>query len=110
MLHTANRTNSEGAVYGRIANAIRFLAENYATQPSLDEAARMAGLSPFHFQREFSRLVGVSPKSFVAHLTLERAKTSLANGESVMAAAFDAGLSGPSRLHDLCLKIEAMTP
>lgn len=111
MLQSANITASEdGTTYGRIARAIRFLAENYADQPSLDEAARVAGLSPFHFQREFSRLAGVSPKSFVAHLTLERAKTSLAKGESVLNAALDAGLSGPSRLHDLCLKIEAMTP
>ncbi|HXD52747.1 MAG TPA: methylated-DNA--[protein]-cysteine S-methyltransferase [Burkholderiales bacterium] len=111
MLQSANiRTSDSEAAYGRVAGAIRFLAENYAKQPSLEEAARVAGLSPFHFQREFSRLAGVSPKSFVAHLTLERAKTSLASGETVLAAAFDAGLSGPSRLHDLCLKIEAMTP
>ena len=111
MLQSANIAVSEqGPAFAHIARAIRFLAENYAEQPSLDEAARVAGFSPFHFQREFSRLAGVSPKSFVAHLTLERAKASLVNGESVMAAALDAGLSGPSRLHDLCLKIEAMTP
>src|SRR5215471_18770769 len=95
--HTTNRS--------RIARAISFLAQNYLRQPSLDDAARAAGLSPFHFQREFTRLAGVSPKAFVSHLTLEHAKSSLAGGESVMAAAFDAGLSGPSRLHDLCLKI-----
>src|SRR5215470_15010338 len=111
MSQSANIMVSEtGAAYSRVARAIRFLAENYAKQPSLEEAARVAGLSPFHFQREFSRLAGVSPKSFVAHLTLERAKASLAKGESVLNAALDAGLSGPSRLHDLCLKIEAMTP
>jgi AraC family transcriptional regulator of adaptative response/methylated-DNA-[protein]-cysteine methyltransferase len=94
----------------RIARAIAYLAEEFASQPSLDEAARVAGISPFHFQREFSKWAGVSPKSFVAHLTLEHAKAQLANGASVLEAALDSGLSGPSRLHDLCLKVETMTP
>jgi AraC family transcriptional regulator of adaptative response/methylated-DNA-[protein]-cysteine methyltransferase len=96
--------------YRRIACAIRFLAEHYDTQPRLDTAARVAGLSPFHFQRLFTRYAGVSPKAFVGHLTLERAKAALAEGTSVFDAALTAGLSGPSRLHDLCLKVEAMTP
>jgi len=94
----------------RIARAIHFLAENYLDQPDLAEAAKMAALSPSHFQREFSRLAGVSPKSFVAALTLEHAKTMLDKGASVFDAALDAGLSGPSRLYDLALKVEAMTP
>jgi AraC family transcriptional regulator of adaptative response/methylated-DNA-[protein]-cysteine methyltransferase len=111
MMTTANNLALEAdAGLGRVARAIRYLSENYAAQPSLDEAAAVAGLSPFHFQRAFSRAVGVSPKSFVAHLTLEHAKRALDTGESVLGAALDAGLSGPSRLHDLCLKIEAMTP
>jgi len=100
----------KSANYAAIARAIRYLAENFASQPSLEEAARAAQLSLYHFQREFTRLAGVSPKSFVGHLTLERAKTGLAHGASVLDAALDAGLSGPSRLHDLCLKVEAMTP
>ena len=98
------------ANYARIARAIGYLAQHFADQPSLEEAASVAGLSPFHFQREFSRLAGVSPKAFVAHLTLERAKQALEQGDSVLGAALDAGLSGSSRLHDLCLKVEAMTP
>jgi AraC family transcriptional regulator of adaptative response/methylated-DNA-[protein]-cysteine methyltransferase len=96
--------------YARIARAIEYLSENYASQPSLEEAARVACLSPFHFQREFSELAGISPKSFVAALTLDEAKTRLGKGARVLDAALDAGLSGPSRLHDLCIKIEAMTP
>ncbi len=99
-----------GPDYRRMARAIRFLAEHYRDQPRLEEAAASAGLSPFHFQRLFTRYVGVSPKSFVGHLTLEQAKSDLAAGASVLDAALDAGLSGPSRLHDLALKIEAMTP
>ena len=99
-----------GTDYRRMGRAIRFLSEHYLEQPSLDEAASAAGLSPFHFQRVFTRYVGVSPKAFVGHLTLDHAKNELAKGASVLEAALDSGLSGPSRLHDLCLKVEAMTP
>jgi AraC family transcriptional regulator, regulatory protein of adaptative response / methylated-DNA-[protein]-cysteine methyltransferase len=99
-----------GQAYRSMGRAIRYLSENYASQPSLDAAAEATGLSPFHFQRLFTRYVGVSPKSFVGHLTLGRAKAELAAGASVLSAALESGLSGPSRLHDLCLKIEAMTP
>jgi len=98
------------ANFEKIARAIRYLAEHHEEQPDLEEAARVACLSPFHFQREFTRLAGVSPKSFVGHLTLEHAKDLLKNGASVLDAAYGAGLSAPSRLHDLCLKVEAMTP
>jgi AraC family transcriptional regulator of adaptative response/methylated-DNA-[protein]-cysteine methyltransferase len=99
-----------GPDWKRMGRAIRYLTENYLSQPSLDDAAAQVGLSPFHFQRLFTRYVGVSPKSFVGHLTLDHAKQELAGGASVLGAALDSGLSGSSRLHDLCLKIEAMTP
>jgi AraC family transcriptional regulator of adaptative response/methylated-DNA-[protein]-cysteine methyltransferase len=94
----------------RMGRAIRYLTERYTEQPRLEDAADAVGLSPFHFQRLFTRYVGVSPKSFIGHLTLEHAKRELANGASVLDAAIDSGLSGSSRLHDLSLKIEAMTP
>ena len=109
MLQTATASVPD-TNYARIARAIAYLADRYADQPDLNDAARAAGLSPYHFQREFSRLAGVSPKSFVAHLTLERAKAALAKGETVLRSAVEVGLSGPSRLHDLFLKVEAMTP
>lgn len=101
---------AETPAFRKIARAIRFLAEHYREQPRLEKAAAVAGLSPYHFQRLFVRHVGVSPKAFVAHLTLNHAKSGLQKGASVLDAALDAGLSGPSRLYDLCLKIEAMTP
>lgn len=99
-----------GPDWKRMGRAIRFLSEHYLEQPRLEDAAEAVGLSPFHFQRLFTRYVGVSPKNFVGHLTLDHARQELAGGQSVLGAALDAGLSGPSRLHDLCLKIEAMTP
>jgi AraC family transcriptional regulator, regulatory protein of adaptative response / methylated-DNA-[protein]-cysteine methyltransferase len=98
------------ANWRRMGRAIRFLSANYLEQPTLEDAAAAVGLSPFHFQRLFTRYVGVSPKNFVGHLTLDHAKGDLAEGRSLLDTALDAGLSGPSRLHDLCLKIEAMTP
>lgn len=104
------RVENSDAIFDRIAQALLYLAANFRRQPSLDDASHIAGLSPFHFQREFTRLAGVSPKNFVAHLTLERAKRALLEGSTVLDAAFDAGLSGASRLHDLVLKVEAMTP
>src|SRR5271154_5605248 len=111
MTEMPNQTAFEnGTDFRRMARAIRFLTERYVDQPSLDDAAGAAGLSPFHFQRLFTRYVGVSPKNFVGHLTLGHAKSALATGASVLDAALDSGLSGPSRLHDLCLKVEAMTP
>src|SRR5215469_2417136 len=94
----------------RIGRAIHFLTERYTEQPRLEDAADAVGLSPFHFQRLFSRYVGVSPKTFVGHLTFDQARADLREGKSLLETAFDAGLSGPSRLHDLSLKIEAMTP
>jgi AraC family transcriptional regulator, regulatory protein of adaptative response / methylated-DNA-[protein]-cysteine methyltransferase len=113
--HVAPMTNvlsfdENDANWRRMGRAIRFLSANYLDQPRLEDAADAVGLSPFHFQRLFTRYVGVSPKHFVGHLTLGHAKESLAGGKSLLETAFDAGLSGPSRLHDLCLKIEAMTP
>jgi AraC family transcriptional regulator of adaptative response/methylated-DNA-[protein]-cysteine methyltransferase len=99
-----------GSHHRRIARAIRFLSDNYLEQPRLEDAAAAAALSPYHFQRLFTRYVGISPKAFVGSLTLDHAKSELQRGASVLDAALDAGLSGPSRLHDLCLKIEAMTP
>jgi AraC family transcriptional regulator of adaptative response/methylated-DNA-[protein]-cysteine methyltransferase len=98
------------ANWRRMGRAIRYLSAHYLDQPSLEDAAAAVNLSPFHFQRLFTRYVGVSPKNFVGHLTLDHAKSDLAQGKSLLETSLDAGLSGPSRLHDLCLKIEAMTP
>ncbi len=99
-----------GQAYTRIADALEYLATHFEEQPSLDDVASRAGLSRYHFQRLFTEHVGISPKKFTQHLTLNRAKESLASEASLLDAAFDAGLSGPGRLHDLFVTHEAMTP
>jgi AraC family transcriptional regulator of adaptative response/methylated-DNA-[protein]-cysteine methyltransferase len=96
--------------YERIARVIRYLDEHHTLQPGLDELAETAELSPFHFHRLFSTWAGVTPKDFLQCLTLEHAKALLRDGQSVLTAALDAGLSGPGRLHDLCVSLEAMSP
>ncbi|MGH9364787.1 MAG: methylated-DNA--[protein]-cysteine S-methyltransferase, partial [Thermoanaerobaculia bacterium] len=96
--------------YERIAHVIRHLDEHHTLQPGLDELAKIAGLSPFHFHRLFSAWAGVTPKDFLRCLTLEHAKALLHQGQSVLTSALDAGLSGPGRLHDLCVSLEAVSP
>ena len=93
-----------------IAAAIRHLVENWQDQPALGELAEVAGMSPFHFQRLFTQWAGISPKRFLQFLTLDNAKRLLAENRSVLDVALDVGLSGPSRLHDLFVACEAMTP
>jgi AraC family transcriptional regulator, regulatory protein of adaptative response / methylated-DNA-[protein]-cysteine methyltransferase len=96
--------------YERVASVIRFLDRHHTDQPDLNALASAAGLSPFHFHRLFSTWAGVTPKDFLQCLTLEHVKQLLRAGENVFDAAIDAGLSGPSRLHDLCVTLEAASP
>ena len=100
----------KAADYARIAVALGWLADRWRDRPSLEESAQAAGLSPSHFQRVFTRWAGVSPKTFVAALAHAEARSRLEAGASVLDAALDAGLSGPSRLHDLFIAQEAATP
>ena len=108
--HPANRQNGRVNDYERIARVIRHLDEHQLEQPELAALAKIAGLSPFHFHRLFSAWAGVTPKDFLQCLTLARVKEMLRNGESVLNAALNAGLSGPGRLHDLCVNLEAASP
>ncbi len=104
-----NRLRQLSKDYSRIEKAIYFLEENFKRQPDLKEMARSAGMSEFHFQRVFQRWAGISPKKFLQFLTKECAKQ-LLEKSNVLEASFDAGLSGPSRLHDLLITCEAMSP
>lgn len=96
--------------YARIEKAIVYLQSHFLEQPNLAAVARSVHMSEFHFQRLFSRWAGVSPKRFLQFLTVEHAKGRLANAQSVLDATFDSGLSSPSRLHDLFVSVEAVTP
>ncbi|MCD8490694.1 MAG: AraC family transcriptional regulator [Geovibrio sp.] len=98
------------ADYYRIEKAIRFIEQNAGEQPSLDDIAAHLGLSPFHFQRMFTDWAGISPKRFLQCLTIEAAKRLLDESRSVLEASMEAGLSGPSRLHDLFVSVDAVTP
>jgi len=96
--------------YQRIEKAILFLEKNALRMPDLKEIARSANLSEYYFQRLFRRWAGISPKRFLQALTLEHAKQALKNSGSLLNAAYETGLSGPGRLHDLFVNMEAVTP
>lgn len=96
--------------YALVAQAIRYIEAHRREQPELAEIAGQVGLSEFHFQRLFSRWAGVSPKRFLQALTVEEARRSLTRSGSVLDAAYDSGLSGPGRLHDLFVQCQAATP
>ncbi|MEO1552222.1 MAG: helix-turn-helix domain-containing protein, partial [Pseudomonadota bacterium] len=95
------------AVIGR---AIDFIGERVRDQPSLEEVAEAVGLSPMHFQRVFSKWAGVSPKRYQQYLTLDHAKSLLQTRHTLLDTAYETGLSGTGRLHDLFLRWEAMSP
>lgn len=97
--------------YERIATAIGYIKENFREQPSLEVMAEKINLSPYHFQRLFTDWAGVSPKKFLQFLTLEYAKKMLKDNQATLFdTAFETGLSGTGRLHDLFINIEGMTP
>ncbi|MBP8006505.1 MAG: methylated-DNA--[protein]-cysteine S-methyltransferase [Acinetobacter sp.] len=96
--------------YDRIVQAIAYIQQNFQQQPQLDEVAAHIHLSPAHFQRLFSEWVGTSPKKFLQYISVEYAKNILKQQGSIFDATFATGLSSTSRLHDLFIQIEGMTP
>jgi AraC family transcriptional regulator of adaptative response/methylated-DNA-[protein]-cysteine methyltransferase len=96
--------------YARIESALAFIEQNIERRPGLAEAARSVGLSEFHFQRLFSRMVGISPKRYEQFLAKQKAMALLDRSASLLDASYEAGLSGPGRLHDLFVSCEAVTP
>lgn len=96
--------------YDQVAKAIDYLYENFREQPSLDEVAAQVNMSAFHFQRVFTEWAGISPKRFLQYLTTDYLKNKLGNFTNLLDAADDAGLSGQSRVYDLFVTLEAVTP
>lgn len=96
--------------YQRVEKAIRFIEQNFREQPKVSEIADHVALSEFHFNRLFSRWAGTSPQRFMRFLTKEFAKECLSKSENLLHATFETGLSSTSRLHDLFVTYEAMTP
>lgn len=103
--------NQESLDFNRIKKAIEYISENYKYQPSLDKISEHIHLSPFHFQRLFKEWAGVSPKRFLQYISIQHAKQILRETQATLLdTAFEVGLSGTSRLHDLFINIEGMTP
>jgi AraC family transcriptional regulator of adaptative response/methylated-DNA-[protein]-cysteine methyltransferase len=96
--------------YRLIADALHWLCQNQAEQPSLEELAQHVGLNPHYLQKIFQQWAGVSPKQFLKHLTKAQAMERLQQGQTVLESALSSGLSGPGRLHDLLITTVAITP
>ncbi len=96
--------------FARIARAIGYIDANFRAQPRLAAIAAQARLSEFHFNRLFRRWAGVTPKQYLAFVTARAARAALASTPSVLEASFAVGLSGPSRLHDLMVTLDGVTP
>lgn len=99
-----------GEDYDRMAQAISFMRKNHLNQPDLATIAEQVHLSEYHFQRLFTRWAGISPKRFLQYLTVEYAKSKIAETRSLLDLTMEAGLSSPGRLHDLFVNLEAMSP
>jgi AraC family transcriptional regulator of adaptative response/methylated-DNA-[protein]-cysteine methyltransferase len=104
--HLVNTPND----YNYVKKALGFISENWREQPSLEAIASEVKLSPSHLQRIFTRWAGISPKAFLQALTLDHARAMLRDSASILDTAYEVGLSGPSRLHDLFITHEGMTP
>ena len=101
---------NESETYERIAQAIAFMRHHHLSQPDLKTIAQQVHLSEYHFQRLFTTWAGISPKRFSQYLTVEYAKSKIAESKSLLDLTTDAGLSSPGRLHDLFVTLEAMSP
>jgi len=108
MQHPASFVNSRD--FARIARAIRYIDENFRAQPRLAAIAASARLSEFHFNRLFRRWAGITPRQYLAFITAHAAREALGSAPSVLEAAYSVGLSGPGRLHDLIVTLDAVTP
>lgn len=96
--------------YETVRRILAFLSTRWRDQPSVEAIADHVGLGPTEVHRLFRRWAGLTPKAFLQAVTLDAAKTLLDGQASLLDAAYEVGLSGPGRLHDLFVTHEAMTP
>lgn len=101
---------SQDSDYDVVRQVIEYLSENWRDQPSLETLARAAGMEPTRLQKVFTRWAGLSPKAFLQALTLDHARRLLDQSATILDTAYEVGLSGPGRLHDLFVTHEAITP
>jgi len=119
MLNTMTLTNAITAAppvkaalsdYDIVRRAIAFISERWRAQPEIDDIAAAAGVTPTELHHLFRRWAGLTPKDFLQAITLDHARLLLRDSASVLDAAYEVGLSGPGRLHDLFVAHEAMSP
>ena len=96
--------------YIQIEKAIKYIDNNFKSQPSIDEIAKNIGMSKFHFIRVFKEYVGVTPKQFLHSVTLNYAKEHIKESKSILDSSLDIGLSSTSRLHELFVNLIGVTP
>ena len=96
--------------YAVVRRAVAFISEHWRAQPDVEAIAHACGVTPDELHHLFRRWAGLTPKAFVAALTLDHARRLLRDSASVLDAAYEVGLSGPGRLHDLFVTHEAMSP
>ncbi len=96
--------------YDMVRRSLAFMTENWRDQPSLETIAEKSGVSPHHMQRVFTRWAGLSPKAFLQAVTIDHARELLRDSASILDTAYEVGLSGPGRLHDLFVTHEGMSP
>ena len=110
MTVTSLPLNERSIAYGRMAKALEHLGETWREWPDLNQCASAMRLSPSHFQREFTRWAGISPRQYQAALAHAEAGDLLRQGASLLDTTFETGLSSPSRLHDLFIAHEGLSP
>ena len=105
-----NMIDTSGKDYDMVRRSLAFMTENWRDQPSLEAIAEKSGVSPHHMQRVFTRWAGLSPKAFLQAVTIDHARELLRDSASILDTAYEVGLSGPGRLHDLFVTHEGMSP